>query len=154
MRSWKASSLHNKLVTIQGALAILFIYRSTQISMVLARCQRWSACVTSVAHLMPLGQPNQPMPITEDQLMMAVSLEPRPIVKAALEMGWLAAARGADIRRVLAMEILFQPATKTIDAERATHTRSPRLHHAKVCLMDAWPMKDEVAVPTVWEWAK
>ena len=46
--------------------------------------------------------------------MMAVSLEPRPMVKAALEMGWLAAARGADIRPVLAMDTLFQPATKTI----------------------------------------
>ena len=84
VRSWKASSWHNKLVTIQGALALLFISRSIQVSVVLARCPRWGACVTSVAHLMPLDQPKQPMAITEAQMKMAISLEPRPMVKAAI----------------------------------------------------------------------
>ena len=50
--------------------------RSIQLSMALARCPRRGAYATPWP--IPLGQPNQPMPITGAQLTLAVCLVPRP----------------------------------------------------------------------------
>lgn len=113
-RCWKAASWHNKLVTIQGALALIFIYRESQTTVIMARCQRWMAHVQSISNLMPLDQPQQPLAITNEQVGLALQQEPRLVVRAALELAWLAAARGSDIRQVLANDITVQPATKTL----------------------------------------
>ena len=80
----------------------------------MARCPRWMAQLSTVAHLKPLEQPNQPMAITREQLTLAMEREPSPVIRAALEIGWLAAARGSDVRQLLIKDFLFNSDTKTI----------------------------------------
>jgi integrase len=113
-RSWRASSWHNMLVSIQGALALLFMYRSAQTVVILARCPRWNAHLQSIAHLMPLEQPLQPLAVTLEQVLLAISKETRPVVRAAIELAWLAAARGSDIRQLLAADIKLKNDSQTL----------------------------------------
>ena len=104
-RAWAPTTWHTKLLNIQGALMAIFIYRPNQVSISMARCPRWTSSLRTVAHLKPLYRPAQPLAITVEQVQQAIAAEPNMTVKAALEFAWLAAARGGDIRQLLATDI-------------------------------------------------
>ena len=104
-RCWAPTTWHTRLLNIQGALVALFIYRAVQTSIALARCPRWNSSLRTVVHLKPLYHPAQPLALSKDQIEQAIALEPLPMVKAALELAWLSAARGGDIRQILAKDI-------------------------------------------------
>ena len=108
-QKWAPTSWITKLNNIHGALAALFVYRKSQDQVVLAGCPQWSSHLRTVQHMKPLHKPNQPLAMTQEELDRAVSLEPRPEVRAALEIGWLTAARGNDVRQILASDIRFPP---------------------------------------------
>jgi len=109
---WLPTSLLTKLNTIHGALSALFLYREKQVHIAMGRCPSWKATIKTVQHLKPIHQPNQPKAATEAQVMEAIAKEPRPEVRAGLEVGYLTAARGGDIRQVLAKDINFPPVTE------------------------------------------
>ena len=107
--NWAPTSWLTKLNNIHGALAALFVYRKSQDQVVLAGCPQWNTHLSTVQRMKPLHKPNQPRAMTQAELIRAMQLEPRPEVRAALEIGWAAASRGNDLRQLLASDILFPP---------------------------------------------
>ena len=125
-RTWAPTTWHTKLLNIQGALMTIFIYRPDQVAITMTRCPRWLSSLRTVAHLKPLYRPAQPLAITADQLQQAIASEPNKTVKAALELAWLAAARGGDIRQLLAKDI-----RTTKDPSRNTETLAITIRRGK-----------------------
>jgi len=107
--NWLPSSLITRLCATLGALTAIFLYRPQQIYISLGCCPAWRAALKSAQRMKPLQQPNQPKAATEEEILDAMAKEPRPEVRAGIEIGFLAAARGGDIRQVLANDIKFPP---------------------------------------------
>lgn len=103
-KHWAPSSWLTHLNNIHGALSALFLYRGDQVHVSMTGCPNWRASIRTVQHLKPLVKPNQPKAAKEEQIFEAMRLEPRPEVRAAIEVGWLLAARGGDVRQLLATD--------------------------------------------------
>eukprot|EP00743_Colponemidia_sp_Colp-15_P010356 GILK01011398.1.p2 GENE.GILK01011398.1~~GILK01011398.1.p2 ORF type:complete len:749 (-),score=9.85 GILK01011398.1:2098-4074(-) len=104
-RNWAPTTTMTRLTSMQGALASAFCYRHRQVSILLKMCPRWLNTIRSVNVSVQAFTPNQPLALTEKQLKEAIQLEPRPEVKAAVEIAWLSAGRGGDVCRLLAKDI-------------------------------------------------
>jgi hypothetical protein len=104
-QGWAPTSWLTHLNCIHGALAALFLYRREQVHVMMAGCPNWKAAIKNVQHLKPLHKPRQPKAATEEQVFEAMRLEPRPEVRAALEVGWNVAGRGGDIRQLLISDL-------------------------------------------------
>jgi hypothetical protein len=82
------------------------------VSIQLAGCHKWKTALQSVQRLASMHKPDQPKAVTLKQVREAMRLEPNPTIKAAIEVAWLAAARGGDIRQILASDFNFPEPTK------------------------------------------
>ena len=114
-RNWAPTTWLTHLNNLHGALACIFLYRKEQLHVSMTNCPNWRNAVKSTQHLKPLHKPNQPKAATEQQVMDAMAKEPRPEVRAAIEVAWLTAARGGDVRQLLAQDFTF-PVPKTAGA--------------------------------------
>ena len=121
-RGWKPSTLMTKLTTIQGALKALFLYRKRQVTVQLKACQRWLTGLKGVNTLLQTHAPNQPVPITQEQVTAAMAQEPSPGVRAAIEVAWLTAGRGGDVCRLRATDFNFPPPTRANPQQSMTVT--------------------------------
>ena len=111
-RAWAATTTMTKMTSIQGALKALFLYRPQQISIQLKNCTRWLLALKGLNAMVQLHQTQQPKAVTEAQLLEACRMEPKLVIRAALETAWLSAARGGDIRQIRAFDIKFPPPTQ------------------------------------------
>ena len=114
-RNWAPTTWLTHLNNLHGALACIFLYRKEQLHVSMTNCPNWRNAVKSTQHLKPLHKPNQPKAATEQQVLGAMAKEPRPEVRAAIEIAWLTAARGGDVRQLLAQDFTF-PTPKTAGA--------------------------------------
>lgn len=111
-RAWAATTTLTKLANIQGALKALFMYRSRQVSVQLKGCARWLMALKGMNAFVQAHKPKQPLAVTEKEIKDAMAQEPSPAVRAALEVAWLAAARGGDVRQLRADDLKFLQPTK------------------------------------------
>lgn len=110
-RKWAPTTLLTHLNTIHGALSALFLHRSSQHTVLMAGCPQWKSAMATAHHLKNLHPPQQPQAMTKAEFKQAMELEPSPVVRAALEVAWLTAARGGDIRQILADDVKFPDPT-------------------------------------------
>ena len=88
-RAWAATTTMTKMTSIQGALKALFLYRPQQISIQLKNCTRWLLALKGLNAMVQLHQTQQPKAVTEAQLLEACRMEPKLVIRAALETAWL-----------------------------------------------------------------
>eukprot|EP00744_Colponema_vietnamica_P009228 GILI01013146.1.p1 GENE.GILI01013146.1~~GILI01013146.1.p1 ORF type:complete len:831 (-),score=73.66 GILI01013146.1:1212-3704(-) len=106
-KSWAPTTTMTRLTQIQGALALIFMYRQRQAAILLKGCPRWLQAIKSTGVKVQAFTPNQPLAATKAQVLQAIAREPRPEVKAALEIAWLTAGRGQDTLYLLAKDLQF-----------------------------------------------
>jgi len=133
-RGWAPTTWLTSLNNIHGALAALFIYRPSQVSISMSACPQWTSHMKAVVRLKPLHKPNQPLAITKEEMDLALQREPRPEVRALLECAWLTAARGNDARQLLADDFNFPAPT----AANPTQTMAVTFRRGKTAKKDQY----------------
>ena len=106
-RSWKGSTLATKLATIQGVLANLPVYKDEMPPVLLRLCPEWKLGMKGAGNQARAVLPEQAVVATQKIMQQAILLEPKPEVKATLEIGWLTAARGGDVVKLRNQDIMI-----------------------------------------------
>jgi len=108
-RGWKGSTLATTIATLQGALANLPVYRTEMQPVLLRLCPEWRLGMKGAGNLARGVIPEQALIATQETIKEAIRLEPIPQVQAALEVGWLTAARGGDVIKLRTKDIQVVP---------------------------------------------
>jgi hypothetical protein len=105
-KKWLGSTLAKEMASLQGALANLPVYRKNAVPMLLKTSPEWRMGLKGAGVSARQRKPTQAKVVTWSLMKKAIMLEEEKMVKAALEVMWVTAGRGADITKLLAGEIL------------------------------------------------
>ena len=108
-REWEGSTLCAAMASMQGALASLPLYREGMAPVLLKISPEWRMGMKGAAN-MGRGKAGsskyRPKIATLADVKKAISLEKSPVVRAAVELGWVTAARGGCITELRTGNIL------------------------------------------------
>ena len=92
-KKWKASTMLKYLISAQGALRILSLYRESPIEVYLSGKAGWKSAVGAAQLESKTQLPDQPQAASQEEVMKAVEAEPNPDIKTAIIMTWITTAR-------------------------------------------------------------
>ena len=114
LKTWRATTLVKYFGTIQGVLIALPLYRMGAPSIRISECQLWRAAVRAATIRSRMQGIVPPMPMTYEQMEMAVRLESSLPVRALLIVAWMTCGRVGCVLSVAKGELRLNHQTQTI----------------------------------------
>eukprot|EP00758_Cryptobia_borreli_P010641 Tbor_TRINITY_DN5587_c0_g1::TRINITY_DN5587_c0_g1_i3::g.13438::m.13438 len=121
-KNWASTTLLTKMAQAQGALRLIFLYRSVRVTVALKDAIEWKLAMKGVAVQVQQLTPLQPKAITEEQVKTAQE-RTTPQIAALIELAWLLAGRGGDVLQLLTADIKDQGTILTVTFRRGKTAR-------------------------------